>query len=159
MSTKIKIICGIIPLIIGPIFWFGCNFAPGSYPYAQEYELDCPEEKVISAIKTFKQEFPEYIVPRVSVDGQGSWDLIDEPTKDPAFWHKFYFYYKSENQIIFTWTRSTEYNKTTFAFVSINDGLNLGNWKNINKDLNHEENEKAKKMFEEKILSKIKEKL
>lgn len=136
-----------------------CNFAPGSYPYAEEYELNYSEEQVKTAINKFKQEHSEYLVPKVTINNQGSWDLIDEPTEDPAHWYKFYFYYKSENRIIFTWTRPAGKNKTTFAFVSINDGLNLGSWKDINKDFSRSENKEEKKKFEERILNKVKEKL
>lgn len=133
-----------------------CNLAPGSYPYREEYELNCSEQQAKVAINKFKKEYPEYIVPKVTVDNQRFWDLIDEPTEDPAYWHKFYFYYKDENKIIFTWTRPTEENKTILAFVSINDGLNLGYWKDINKDFSRSENKEEKKKFEERVLNKIK---
>lgn len=149
----------ILTLIIGGVIWFGYNFAPGSYPYAEEYELDYPEEEVKSAINKFKQENPEYIVPKITVNNHGSWDLTDGQSKEPAHWYSIYFYYKNENRILFTWTRPAEKNKTTFAFVSINDGLNLGNWKRINKDLSRSENKEEKKKFEEWILNKVKENL
>ncbi len=136
-----------------------CNFAPGSYPYAETYELNYSEEQVKTAIKEFKQEHPEYIVPKVTIDGQSTWDLIDEQSKEPNHWYIVYFYFPKENKIIFTWTRPAEKGKTTFAFVSINEGLILGNWKLINKDFSRKENNKEKKKFEEQILNKIKEKL
>jgi hypothetical protein len=136
-----------------------CNFAPGSYPYAETYELNYSEEEVKTAINKFKQEHSEYIVPKVTVDGVASWDLIDEQSKEPNHWYGVYFYYKNENKIIYTWTRSAEKGKTTFAFVSINNGLILGNWKRINKDFSRSENEKEKKKFEERILNKIKARL
>jgi len=37
--------------------------------------------------------------------------------------------------------------------------LELGNWKDINKDFKRSENKAEKKKFEERILNKIKEKL
>ena len=70
-----------------------------------------------------------------------------------------YFYYPEKNQIIYTWTRPTGENKTSFAFVSINEGLTLGNWKEINRDFNSEENGMEKKIFENKILNVIKKDL
>ncbi|MBN8786842.1 MAG: hypothetical protein J0I84_07120 [Terrimonas sp.] len=136
-----------------------CNLAPGSYPYAETYELSYSEEEVKTAINKFKQEHPEYIVPKVTINNQGSWDLPDGQSKEPTHWYGVYFYYRNENKIIFTWTRPAGKNKTTFAFVSINDGLNLGNWKRINKDFSRSENKEEKKKFEERILNKIKEKL
>lgn len=134
-------------------------FSPGRYPYAENYELPYPEEKVKEAIIKFKQKNPEYLVPKVTIQNQGSWDLADEPIKDPSYWYKFYFYYKNENQILFTWTSSLSKDKTTLAFVSINNGLDIGNWKNINKDFSVADNKKQKKIFEERILNKIKDEL
>lgn len=157
--NKIKILFLVIILvIIGLVSWFGYNFAPGTYPYAEVYELNYSEEKVKSAINKFKQEHPEYIVPKVTMyNNQNSWDLTDEQSKEPSHWYGVYFYYK--NKILFTWTRSAGENKTTFAFVSINDGLELGHWKRINKDFSSSENEKLKEEFEEEILKKVKENL
>lgn len=136
-----------------------CNFAPGSYPYAEEYELNSSEDQVKVAINKFKEEHPEYIVPKVTINNQGSWDLTDGQSKEPNYWYGVYFYYKSENKIVFTWLRPVGKHKTTFAFVSINDGLNLGNWKDINKDFNRLENKEEKKKFEERILNKINQQL
>jgi len=134
-------------------------FSPGRYPYAETYELPYPEEKVKEAIVKFKQKNPEYLVPKITIQNQGSLDLADEPTKDPSYWYKFYFYYKSENQILFTWTSSLSKDKTTLAFVSINNGLDIGYWKDINKDFSGADNKEQKKIFEERILNKIKDEL
>lgn len=136
-----------------------CNFAPGSYPYAEIYEINSSEQEVKNAIYKFKEENLDYNVPKVTITNQGSWDLIDESTKNPEYWYKFYFYYKEENKIVFTWIRSYSKNKVKFAFVSINNGLDLGKWKYINKDFSPIENKNEKKKFEERILNKILEKL
>lgn len=136
-----------------------CSFTSGSYPYAETYELNYSEEEVKTAITKFKQEHPEYIVPKVTVDGKETWDLIDEQSKEPNHWYIVYFYYPKENQIILTWIRPAEKRKTTFAFVSINEGLTLGNWKEINKDFSRSENKEEKEKFEQQILNKIMEKL
>ncbi len=136
-----------------------CNFAPGSYQYAEEYEFNYSEEQVKKAINKFKEDHPEYLVPKVTINNQGGWDLTDGQSKESDHWYRVYFYYKTENKIIFTWTRPAGKHKTTFAFVSINDGLNLGNWKDINKDFSRSENNDEKKKFEERILNKVKEKL
>ncbi|HAN00722.1 MAG TPA: hypothetical protein DCQ26_19180 [Marinilabiliales bacterium] len=136
-----------------------CNFAPGSYPYAEEYELNYSEEQLKTAINKFKEEYPEYIVPKVTINNQGSWDLPDGQSEEPAHWYGVYFYYKNENKIVFTWTRPAGKDKTTFAFVSINDGLNLGNWKRINKDFSRSENKLQKEKFERLILNEIKKQI
>lgn len=48
-------------------------------------------------------------------------------------WFHFYFFFKDKNEIIKTLIRKSDMNKTTLAFVSINYGLTLGNWQEINK--------------------------
>ena len=89
----------------------------------------------------------------------GQWDLNDGKENKKDFWYKFYFYDKKKNEIMFTWTRPAGQSKTTFAFVSINKGLDLGHWEYINDDFGFFENRKIKKDFEETILKKIKENL
>lgn len=136
-----------------------CNLAPGSYPYAEIYEFNFSEEEVKSAINKFKQEHPDYSVPKVTIDGMTSLDLNDGQSQEPKYWYNVYFYYYDENQILFAWLRPLGMSKTAFAFVSINQGLALGNWKRINKDFSRMENEEAKNKFEERIIKGIKEKL
>jgi hypothetical protein len=126
-----------------------CNFAPGSYPYAEEYEINVPESTLIKAINDFKENNPQYIVPNRML-------LIDGRTDEKDHWYHIYFYYPEENQIVYGWTRPSGKNITTFAFVSINNSLTLGNWKDINKDFSDSENKVQKNKFEERILNKIK---
>lgn len=136
-----------------------CNFAPGSYPNAETYELHYAENEVKEAIGKVKENNPNFLVPKVTINNQGSWDLLDEQTQDPPYWYKIYFYYKDENQILFTWIRPSGKNRTTFAFVSINNGLDIGNWKDINKDFEGSDNEEQKKKFEQRILNEVKRQL
>lgn len=157
MKTTLKIVKAIVFVLI--LNSTSCNLAPGSYPYAEKYELNYSEEDVKTAINKFKMDNSEYIVPKVTVNNEGAWNLTDEPTKNPAYWYKFYFYYEDENKILLTWTRPAGKDKTTFAFVSINEGLNLGNWKDINKDFNSTVSKNEKLKFEERILKKIKQEL
>ncbi|MFV8334475.1 hypothetical protein ACNQF7_00135 [Flavobacterium sp. RSP29] len=125
-----------------------CNLTPGSYPYAEVYEFDAPEDKLIKAVSEFKINNPDFIVPE-------NIKLVDGRSKDKTdHWYHIWFYYKKENQIIYTWIRGNE-----FAFIAVNDGTKLGNWKDINKDFNQSENKHEKKKFEVRILNKIKEKL
>jgi hypothetical protein len=131
-------------------------FAPGSYPYAEHYELNYPEDKVIEAIIKLKTSDSKLLVPKVTIQGGGQLDLNDGKEKETDHWYKFYFYNKEKNEILFTWTRPAGKNTTTFAFVSINEGLDIGHWKNINDDFGFFENKKIKKHFEETILEKIK---
>ncbi len=134
-----------------------CVLSSGSYPFAETYELDYSEEEVKSAIKKFKNEHPEFNVPLVTINNKGKYSLLDEKVGDPnPHWFKFYFYYKNENQILYTWTRIESKTETIFAFVSINKGLDIGNWELINDSFSRAENKEHLKRFEKCILSKVK---
>lgn len=149
---KNKKLIGIILIasfvIIG-VIWFAKSFAPGSYPYAELYEIPVDEATLIEAINKFKNKNPQYCVP-------DQVKLKDGRKDKNAYWYRIDFYYPEENQIIFTWTRPANKGTTTFAFVSINDGTVLGNWKDINKDFSRSENRNNKKKFEDRILNPIK---
>ncbi|KLT70511.1 hypothetical protein [Flavobacterium sp. ABG] len=149
----------IIIFSITLLFYLGNKFAPGSYPYAEKYELQYKFDTVKSAILRFKEKNKDYIVPKVSIENQGSWDLKDESKSETSNWYRFYFYYKKENKVIYTLISSTGENSTEFSFISINNGLNIGNWKDINNDLDFFENKKEKKLFEDRILIGIKKEL
>lgn len=129
-----------------------CNLAPGSYPYAEQYEIQCEEADLIMAVKKFKAENSDYLVP-------SQLQIIDGRRDENDYWYHVYFYYKNENQLVQTWIRKSSKGKTTFAFVAINESLTLGNWKNINKDFSNKENKIQKKKFENLLLNKIKVKI
>lgn len=133
-----------------------CNFNSGSYPYAEQYELDLSYEKAKMAILNFKKKHPEYIVPKVNINGKGLWNLKDVQTQEQSKWYKCYFYYKDENKIVLTLLRYAGKNKTNIALVSINNGLKIGNWKEINKDFSSLENSEEKRKFEIRILKQLK---
>lgn len=126
-----------------------CNLAPGSYPYAEVYEFDLSEDDLINTIEQVKKENPEIdLTIDVQIPNGGTIQLKDE-RKD--YWYSFYFYYPDKNEIVNTWTRSTFEGTSQFAFVSTNNGLILGNWKNPSSESTEE--------FERRILAKIKAKL
>jgi hypothetical protein len=95
----------------------------------------------------------------VKIQNSEEWDLTDGKEQETDHWYKFFFYDKERNQILFTWTRPSGPNTTTFAFVAINNGLDLGHWKDINDDFGFFENRKIKRSFEETILKRVKENL
>lgn len=128
-----------------------CNLAAGSYPYAEQYNIKNSEFNLVVAINKFKEANPEYKVP---VQTQ----LKDGRRNENDHWYHVYFYYKQENEIVKTWVRSTG-SETTFAFVGLNVGLTLGNWKEINKDYSKKENKLQKEKFERLILNEIKKQL
>ncbi|PZP44361.1 MAG: hypothetical protein DI598_14605 [Pseudopedobacter saltans] len=121
--------------------------APGSYPYTETYEFNIPEGKLLKIIKNFKNDHQELMVPI---------DLEDGRKDSSDYWYHIYFYDKATDNIFYTWTRPSEKNKTTFALVAINNGLSLGNWKEINKDFSSNENKKIKEYFKRIILDSIK---
>lgn len=155
-QTKVIIVIS-ISLFIFSVYQFGKLFVPGSYPYAEIYELNATEKKVIEAIQQFKISNSDFIVPNVTINNKGAFNLSEsEGRKENAHWNLNYFYFKRENQIVLTWTRPKENNKTDFAFVSINQGLDIGKWKEVNKDFEDSENDKLKAKFEKRILVPIK---
>ena len=66
-----------------------CNFAPGSYPYAERYEINCSEFDLINAVEKFKRDNPEYLVPTQTQLNDGRSDENDH------LYH-VYFYYKND---------------------------------------------------------------
>nr|MBK9653327.1 hypothetical protein [Bacteroidota bacterium] len=160
MENKLKTVGLVLLGIFGLyVMYLGQDFAPGSYAYAEEYDIDYSEQQVIKAIQNVKMQHSDFIVPKTTIEKKGSYGLYDEPQKGTSHWCTFYFYYKQENQIVMMLTREVSQNETTILFVSINTGLDLGNWKDINNDFTRAENRAQKKKFEERILSKINENL
>lgn len=158
MKKQNKIILGIgILAIMFLVYQFGKAFAPGSYPYAEMYEINAPEKEVIKAIEQFKTSHSNYIVPNVTINNNGSFSMSEsEGRKENSYWYLNYFYFQKENQIVFTWTRPSGKNKTDLALVSINQGLDLGKWKDVNNDFDYSENKEIKTKFEKRILIPIK---
>lgn len=145
MKKGLKI--GIAIIVVALLIKIILSVAPGNYSHAERYTLNGNIDSVISIIENFKNENPEYNIPKALV--------LEDKKKD--YWFFIYFYYQDKNQILCTWLRSDGKTKTTFAFVSVNEGLDLGNWKDVNNDFGFFENRRIKKEFEEKILDKIKE--
>jgi hypothetical protein len=143
----------IVAILMLTFFIYGAKlFSPGSYGDAERYELSVDESTLISLFQTFRDENPQYRVPaQVS--------LLEERIGFNKLIYRINLYYPQENQILFIWTRPAGKQKTTVAFVAINEGLILGHWRYINKDFGFFENRKEKKKFEERILNKIKEKI
>jgi len=130
------------------LYYIAESFSPGSYGDAYTYELPIPEKELIRVIKEFKKENPEF-----SVNSQTQ--LLDHRNNH---WYVIYFYYPQEDEIIYTWTRPSGKDKTTFALVSVNDGK-MTKWKDVKKDLTSTKSKEQIMRFENLILEKIKEKI
>jgi len=147
---KVLIVIGIIFAVLF-IMWQGAKMmAPGSYVYAENYQLAAPESRVIEAVKLFKKTHPEMVVPEAANLASS------EGRPDSSYWYFIYLYYPKENQIVLAWTRPTiDSLNTELAFVSINEGLGLWNWKQINKDFTGEDNKKLKAQFERRFVKEL----
>ncbi len=149
MKSKKYSIVVIIAIIVSGVIWFGLNFRPGSYPYAETYKLNINEQTLINAIDKFKKENSEYLAPKEIALQDGRRDNVD-------YWYHVYFYLPDKKYIVKCWTRPINNNQTTFAFIAINDGLELGHWKMVNKDFSRKENNELIKNFDERILGRVK---
>lgn len=143
-SKKNILKLGGVLLFLFLFYKLGNAFAPGSYPYAEHYEFNYSEQKVVEAIEIIKRE-------NINLKVGKGW----EDTNPTDHWNHIYFNF--HNRMLLTWLRSNGANNTTFAFVSIKD--ENSNWKSINNDFGYFENQKIKKEFEKEIVEKIKKQL
>lgn len=121
-----------------------CNFAPGSYPYAEIYEFEVSEDVLINAVVSFKKENPEYNLPNQERFEDGRRNEKDN-------WYHIWFYYSKDNKIVKCWIR-----RNKVALVGLGDGLNLDNYMEVNKDFSRKENKVQKEKFEKLILNRLK---
>jgi hypothetical protein len=156
-KRKAIIIIGLILVGLIGFIKLGTNFSPGSYGNAEIYDLNYSETRVLEAVSKLKIQHPEIKIPIVTIENHGSFDLSEsEGRKDNSLWYSIYFYYPDVNQIVYAWTRPRGAGKTSFALVSLNKGLEIGHWKDINHDFPSRENKQIKKEFEKRILEPIK---
>jgi hypothetical protein len=120
-----------------------CDFAPGSYPYAEVYEFDVSEEVLIKAVEEFKSDNPKYALSNQE-------RFIDGKRNEKDHWYHIWFYYPDRNKVVKSWIRGNK-----IAFVGIGDGMDLSNYKEINKDFARQANTNEKEIFERLILDKI----
>jgi hypothetical protein len=128
-------ILGFLALALGAGYMMG----PGSYPYSENYELSAPEKDVIEAVKDFKTKRPDMIAPNL---------ISSEGRRDSSYYYFVYFYLPHSNEILLSWIRQSYDGTTNFNLVSVNKGLDLGNWKRVNEDLSSEDNRRIKYEFE-----------
>ncbi len=126
----------------------------GSYPYAERYLFDCNLESVIMEIATIKQKDSTLIPPKVYIETtSNTFDLTD--TFNQGSYYIVYLYFKKENKIYYVALNKEDNNRTELLFDGVNKGLELGKWKQINKDLSDEENNHEKEMLNEILLKKL----
>jgi len=142
------------------IYYLGWSFAPGSYARAEIYELEVSEETLLRIIESVKNENPSIrLKEKVGISENNKFYLREGRQDENDFWYSIYFFYPEKTQIVKTWTRPKTKTTTNFAFVGINQGLILGNWKDVNESFLWWKNRPAKNEFEDRILKRIKEKI
>ena len=123
-------------------------FSPGSYPYSEIYEVNMNDSLLIEKIESFKQSYPSYKAPIKS-------ELVDDAYGKDSNRFILYFYYKEENQILLTWVRRIDSENSQFAISSVNDGVELGKWKELNNYFGFFETRKEREKFEDRILKPL----
>ena len=141
-----KIILCLISLCF--YFWSCNSFSAGSYAYAEIYHYDVSANNLINKISSLKEKDSTLVPPTFLHLTDGKSDSLDH-------WYSIYFYNKNKNEIIFIWIRANGKQSANLAFVGVNQGLSLGNWKYINKDYQRDKNNKKKEEFRQLILDKI----
>jgi hypothetical protein len=128
---------------------FGCNIiSAGSYQDAQRYRYKIHERPLIKIILSLKTSNPDLNPPK-------KLGLIDGRADSTDHWYHIYFFDRERNVLLDTWVRGYDEVTTDFAFVGVNEGLQLGNWKQINSDdYNKVENEKQLEAFNHLVLDK-----
>ncbi|WP_241318508.1 hypothetical protein [Chryseobacterium arthrosphaerae] len=127
------------------------NFSSGSYPCAETFEIKLPKDRVTYKIDSIKIN-KGLIVPSFKWAGKETL-LRDKNLKNGYF--VFYIFLKERNQIMYCYAKDDGTDKTIIGLISIQNGLSLGNWQDVNRDLSEDENEKLKIIFREKMVSKI----
>jgi len=149
----------VIALMIA-IYYLGWSFAPRSYARAEIYEIEVPEKTLIQIIDIVKNENPSLILnEKVRISENNEFYLKEGRRDNKDFWYSIYFYYPDRQRIAKTWTRPKTKTTTSFAFVGINQGLTLGNWKDANESFFWWKNRSLKNEFEKRIFSKIEMKI
>lgn len=138
------------------IILFSCKdvnkISAGSYPYAEVFEIKFPKEDVVNKIDSVKMKEGLQVPP---FEWAGKETLLKDKTLKNGY-SIFYIFLKETNQIMCFYIRADGSDETRVGLISIQNGLSLGNWKEVNKDLSKEESEQFEELFKEKIISKIK---
>ncbi len=162
MKTKYKILIGFAGLILISCFLYvvGWFLAPGSYARAEIYQLNISEDSLVQVIRDFKNENPDLVLTKpVHIPNGLEYNLMDGRSDSTDDWYHSYFYYPDKNQIVNTWIRKDTRKTTQFAFVSLNNGLTLGNWITVNESILWWKNKPIKEEFEHRILKKLENKM
>ncbi len=128
----------------------------GSYPYAEKYIVNLPEDEVIQKIVDLKEKEPSLQVPSAKPP---FFSLTD--SKSEYEYHVF-FLLKDGKTVLSCFVRNIDRYTTAIKLVSTGTGPEFLNTKEINarsyfvlRDLNSKENRQYKRDFEKQILNKL----
>lgn len=126
----------------------------GSYAYAEPYLINLHSaEELIDSIKVIKQKDSTLNINYVNEEG----DTVSEDGISYGFYMS-HFKIDSIGYMCAINTYQKKEKMVTILLVSIaiGDGIDKNEWKQINTDeLSKEENKRFKKLFEEKVLSRL----
>lgn len=132
-------------LILLCIILVSC-FAPGSYPYAERYNVNLPDLELINRIISFKKTHPIY--------GKKIQFYKDGRLNQNSHWFRFYFEEKSTKKLFQLLIRNGITNNTSIIlFPSVH--IPGEGWKRINKDFKSVQNESLIEIVESRIIHQL----
>ena len=135
--------------------FFKSSFA-GGYPYAESWDFNINEQKLVQIIKSLKKEKPQLFIP---------YECCPDTVKS-SYWYYFTFYNKTDNKELHVRLRGNTVITTLYfdSIIAYCDSLTppkdiqyVG--KEINHDFDYYENKAEIKKFEENILKPIQHKI
>jgi lipopolysaccharide export LptBFGC system permease protein LptF len=151
MKTRYKVLILFVVVIAFFVIAIYSGFlSSGSYPYSENYKFHENSDSLISAIRTFKKNNPNF-------NATKEIGLIDSLDENNIFYN-FWIYYPQQNEIVFFIVEGdyNDKNNSTLRLISVNSGLSLGHWRTINDDIGRTENLAQKKQFQTQVLDKLK---
>jgi hypothetical protein len=144
ITTIVIIICVLVLVFLGGML------GAGPYGYAQQYEFNVSKDQLIKSIERFKSENIAFDPPQNSTEN----DTLDTLTTH----FNVKVYYPDERTIVYFFINDDGDNngKSFINLVSVDEGLNQGNYKLVNRDFDRSKNLEVKKEFEDRILNKLK---
>ena len=149
--TKIFGIAIIVIILLYAFVKLISMVASRPHDHVEEYEYKVSEKELIDRIIAFKKENPQYNVPKETNLEDAYGDTI--VTK----YYHVYIYFPAENKIVYFFITNDleDKNISSLNLYSINDGLQLGHWRDVNKQLGFKENREIKRKFQERVLDKL----
>lgn len=138
-----------LSFIVFLIYFESCDFAPGSYPYAQIYvSKNIDVSTIAQNAINFKNKNQEI----GSIDSLG---FVDGYHNNNKLWYYLYFNIKKEDLTFYCYLQNRGLHENIIGLVAVKSKKTQGDWKDINSDLDSQENEVYKTEFENLILKNI----